>query len=154
MGTPAAPATTVASRRPSDPMSPATCARSAGMPSSSNVRSHAAMRMTTVSTSVPSRSKITASMGRRSGYRKQHVPQPEGHHADRHRALQTEVEGQHFVREHERAHDHHPDQVREAEEEQGDHEGPAAADAVDSVLETTNDWRSGLSTHGLTPRLA
>ena len=53
-------ATSRASFLPSAPMSRATCSRSARMPASANACIHARMRVSTVSTSVPSRSKISA----------------------------------------------------------------------------------------------
>src|SRR6266851_1451206 len=57
---PAASATTRARRRPSDPIRFETSARSAGIRYSANVLSHATILVSTVSTSVPSRSKIHA----------------------------------------------------------------------------------------------
>src|SRR6266849_10279281 len=62
---PASSATTRASRRPSDPVRLATSARSAGIRCSSKVRSQATILVSTVSTNVPSRSKIHAAGGTR-----------------------------------------------------------------------------------------
>src|SRR5687768_15439466 len=62
---PARDATSTANRRPSMPIIGSRSARATGMPNSPNTSSHASMRVPTVSTSVPSRSKTMAA-GRRS----------------------------------------------------------------------------------------
>ena len=61
IGLPASAAISLASRLPSRPMSGASCARVVGVPASASASSQAAIRVSTVSMSVPSRSNTSAS---------------------------------------------------------------------------------------------